>query len=65
MNKQLKVLHFIRRYIAAYGYPPTYREIGSACRLSSTSHVAYYINGLQRAGQLTRKRYRCRSLQVK
>ena len=48
------VLAFIRDFVAKNPYPPTVREIGKGCRISSTSVVDYYLSILEAEGHLTR-----------
>jgi len=51
-----RVLAFIRVYKAERGMAPTYREIGAACGITTTSLVRYWLDKLERDGHL--KRYR-------
>lgn len=44
------VYAYIRRHMALYGAPPTVREIGRACGISSTSVVMHHLNRLRRDG---------------
>ncbi len=57
-------LDFIRRHIAARGYPPTFREIGNAIGVSSTSLIGSYITGLEQKGCITRDREVARGIRV-
>ena len=41
-------------YIGACRIPPTIREIGEACGISSTSLVSYYLDVLELAGLIER-----------
>ncbi len=55
MNERAgEILAFIHRFKDERGYPPTIREIGKAFSISSTNGVRYYLNLLERAGQLRR-----------
>ena len=54
--RQEAILTFIERFIDENGYPPTIREIGSACDISSTSVVNYNLNKLEHEGLLVRDR---------
>ena len=55
MNERAReILAFIHRFKDERGYPPTIREIGKAFGISSTNGVRYYLNLLERAGQLKR-----------
>lgn len=53
-ERQQAMLEMIAEYTDEYGYPPTIREIGEACDISSTSVVSYNLNALQRKGYLSR-----------
>lgn len=46
------VYSFVRRYIRANGFSPSYREIGRACYLSEAT-VRYHLNKLKVQGRLT------------
>lgn len=48
------VLEFIRDFVARNPYPPTIREIGAGCGISSTSVVDYHLSLLEAEGYLTR-----------
>jgi repressor LexA len=48
------MLAFIGQFIREKGYPPSIREIGKACGISSTSVVKYNLNILQREGHIRR-----------
>ncbi len=50
--KQKKVLDFLKHYIKSKGYSPSYREIGKALGLSSSSTIHAYIKQLKEAGYL-------------
>ena len=39
MTKKEEIYNYIKTYIAEHGYAPSYREIGHAARLKSTSSV--------------------------
>ena len=52
-ERQQRILHFIRRYLAEQGYPPSNREIGRAAGISSTSVVDYNLRSMERKGVLT------------
>lgn len=45
-----KVFNFIKKYIIEYGYSPSYREIGNALGLKSTSTIAMHIKKLESEG---------------
>jgi len=52
-ERQLKVLNYIKRYVAASGYAPTYSEIAEDCDVSSDSHAHKVVKALVRDGYLT------------
>lgn len=52
--RQEKILSYLGRFIGEKGYPPSIREIGKACGISSTSVVKYNLNILQRGGHIRR-----------
>lgn len=54
-DKQHRIKNFITRFVSDNGYPPTIREIQSACKISSTSVVDYNLNILQSRGLLERR----------
>jgi repressor LexA len=49
-----KILAFIQKFTREHGFPPTIREIGQAFEISSTNGVRYYLNLLEKGGQLKR-----------
>lgn len=62
--RQEAMLEFIAEFVEENGYPPTIREIGKACSISSTSVVNYNLNKLERAELLTRDREVSRGLRL-
>ena len=50
-----EVYTVIRDYIARHGRPPTLREIGEACFMSTTN-VLRYLDRLEAHGRIQRKR---------
>jgi repressor LexA len=62
--RQKSILKFISDFVDSNGYPPTIREIGKACGISSTSVVNYNLNKLEREGLLTRDREVSRGLRL-
>jgi repressor LexA len=52
---QQKILDFITESIRQRGIPPTVREIGRHCRITSPSSVAYHLRVLETKGLLQRK----------
>jgi len=53
-SKQEKILSYLKEFVSEKGYPPSIREIGKACGISSTSVVKYNLNILQREGFIRR-----------
>lgn len=51
-DRQKAILDYIKTYHVRHGFAPTRREIGHACKLS-TSVVSYNLAILQDAGRLT------------
>lgn len=63
-ERQEAMLNFINGFIEESGYPPTIREIGKACEISSTSVVNYNLNILENKGFLARDREVSRGLRL-
>jgi repressor LexA len=63
-KRQKAILDFIQRFIDDSGYPPTIREIGEACNISSTSVVNYNLNKLEREGYISREHKVSRGLKL-
>jgi repressor LexA len=63
-DKQLAILEFIQREVAARGYPPTMREIGDAVGLSSLSSVTHQLGQLELAGYIRRDPNRPRAMEI-
>lgn len=53
-DRQKNILHYIAEYTSEHLRPPTIREIGKACTISSTSVVNYNLNRLVEKGLLKR-----------
>ena len=62
-EKQTKLLDAIGSHMDDKGYPPTVRELQSACGISSTSVVDYNLDKLENLGLITRKREVSRGIQ--
>lgn len=62
--RQEAILEFIGSFFQQRGYPPTIREIGKACDISSTSVVNYNLNKLEKEGLLIRDREVSRGLRL-
>jgi len=63
-NLRDQVLEYVEGYIARRGYAPSYDEIRSAVGLSGRSHVNYYLDALERDGQIERTPRTPRSLRL-
>lgn len=50
--RQRRIIRFIREYSRYHGYGPTWREIGKAVGLASTSSVSYQLRRLEEKGYL-------------
>ena len=53
-GRQTMILEFIRDFVGRNPFPPTVREIGKGCHISSTSVVDYNLAVLEVQGYLTR-----------
>lgn len=53
-DRQMSILQYIALYSGEHGRPPTIREIGVECNISSTSVVNYNLNKLKDKGFLIR-----------
>ena len=53
-EKRKRVLDFIAAFIEEKNYPPSLRDIGKGCGISSTSVVQYYMKVLERDGFIHR-----------
>jgi repressor LexA len=53
-ERQMKMVEFIREFIADHHFPPTIREIGTRVGIPSTSVVKYNLDILQRKGLIDR-----------
>ena len=51
-TKQQSILDMIRSFLGEHGYPPSYRQIGDAVGISSTSVVSYNLKALQKKGYI-------------
>jgi repressor LexA len=49
-----KVWNFVVEFKTRHGVAPSYREIGEACQINSTSLVSFYLSQLERAGRIKR-----------
>lgn len=54
-KRQSEVLEFVRDYISAHGYSPTFEEIGAALGIASTNCVSGHLVALENKGYLVRR----------
>ena len=62
--RQEDMLTFITNFISQNSYPPTIREIGKACHITSTSVVDYNLNKLEDEGYISRMLRVSRGIQL-
>lgn len=55
-ERHKRILDFIAQYQREYKHPPSIREIGEACDISSTSVVNYYLDQMEKSGVIERDR---------
>ena len=55
-ERHQKILDFIASYQREHKHPPSIREIGEDCDISSTSVVNYYLDQLEKSGNIERYR---------
>lgn len=55
-ERHQKILDFIAEYQREFKHPPSIREIGERCDISSTSVVNYYLDQLEKNGNIERDR---------
>src|SRR5581483_7424455 len=63
-ERHQKILDFIQEYQRKHKHPPSIREIGENCGISSTSVVNYYLDQLEKTGHIERDRKISRGLRV-
>src|SRR6185369_8115840 len=63
-ERHQKILDFIASYQREHKHPPSIREIGEPCDLSSTSVVNYYLDQLEKSGHLERDRKISRGMRL-
>src|SRR5512140_768638 len=63
-DKHQRILDFIQDYQRKHKHPPSIREIGESCDISSTSVVNYYLDQLEKNGYIERDRKISRGLRV-
>ncbi|CAM3733882.1 LexA repressor [Mesobacillus zeae] len=47
------ILMFITNYIEEHGYSPSFREVGEAVGLLSTSSIHHHLTALKKSGYIT------------
>ncbi len=62
--KQQKIYTFIRQFVEERDYPPSIRDIQTACSISSTSVVDYNLKALERQGLIRRDREISRAIEL-
>ncbi|MDD5701571.1 MAG: transcriptional repressor LexA [Dehalococcoidales bacterium] len=62
--RQQRILSFIRQFLADKSYPPTIRDIGSGCGISSTSVADYNLGILEKEGYIRRHRDVSRGIEL-
>ena len=63
-ERHQKILDFIASYQREHKHPPSIREIGEYCDISSTSVVNYYLDQLEKSGLLERDRKISRGMRL-
>ncbi len=63
-ERHQRILDFIQDYQRKHKHPPSIREIGESCGISSTSVVNYYLDQLEKNGNIERDRKISRGLRV-
>ena len=63
-ERHQKILDFIASYQREHKHPPSIREIGEYCDISSTSVVNYYLDQLEKNGHLERDRKISRGMRL-
>ena len=63
-ERQKSMLAFIAKFVDGNNYPPTIREIGTACGISSTSVVKYNLTKLEREKLIKRDKEVSRGLSL-
>ncbi len=63
-ERHQKILDFIASYQREHKHPPSIREIGQHCNISSTSVVNYYLDQLEKSGHIERDRKISRGMRL-
>lgn len=53
VKRRLRIMYFIKNYLNENGYPPSFREIGVAVGLASSSTVKTHMDILKKQGLIT------------
>ena len=64
-DRQEQILPDIAEFTSEHHYPPTVREIASACGFKAESAVQYHLNRLENTGIISRTRNVARSIVIK
>ena len=59
-----EMMTWIVRFIATHSYPPSVREIGEGCDISSTGVVEYHLKKLEKEGRIRRTPLIARSIVI-
>jgi repressor LexA len=62
--RQRQILDYLREHSRDHSYPPTFREIGRAVGLSSSSTVQNHLNTLETRGYITRDPAKSRTVEI-
>ena len=63
-ERHQRILDFIAAYQREHKHPPSIREIGEHCEISSTSVVNYYLDQLEKSGHIERDRKISRGMRL-
>jgi len=63
-ERHQRILDFIASYQREHKHPPSIREIGEHCDISSTSVVNYYLDQLEKTGHIERDRKISRGMRL-
>lgn len=63
-ERHQRILDFIASYQREHKHPPSIREIGEYCDISSTSVVNYYLDQLEKSGHIERDRKISRGMRL-
>ncbi len=62
--RQLELLELIAAFVAANGYPPSYREMAAAMGVTSTNTIACVVDALEARGLLWCARGQSRAMRI-